>query len=309
MNSYEEMSSVSMPCDEVPQDLIPTDSNKLDEAWAKKTFKYAYCFSTSFAGCTYTDTNELQQWIDIATSVQRELRTLGCTKAHEKILQVVHEYDVYMPSNTDDKQRPTCMDDVITIITDRSWYENRQHAKRALIHMLAYGIFRKGYNTWAIDASNEWLNHQEIVLKYENQHDEHGGLKSKRQGKGFVYSNLVLRASNSIADRIQKSMLSAHGEYIAVRKKHKRHIYESISIHHFTAYLVKPRDMIAAIMTTKEQHIRDIRNAIALGYQNAVTHDDIMHVLHELADKQTRKNAQTGMIFYACYSCVYNFCY
>ena len=41
----------------------------------------------------------------------------------------------------------------------------------------------------------------------------------KRKEKGFIYSNLVLRASNSVSDRIQKCMLSCYGEYIAVRKK------------------------------------------------------------------------------------------
>ena len=41
----------------------------------------------------------------------------------------------------------------------------------------------------------------------------------RRQGKGFVYSNLVLHTSNLVSVRIQKDMLSYYGEYIAVRKK------------------------------------------------------------------------------------------
>ena len=102
-------------------------------------------------------------------------------------------------------------------------------------------------------------------------------------------------------------MLSAYGEYIDVRKKDKRHTYKTINIHHFTAYLVKPHDMIAAIMTTKEKQIPDICNIIALGFQNTGTKDDIMHVLHELAENCTCNNVQTGTVLYVCYYYKYDF--
>ena len=68
--------------------------------------------------------------------------------------------------------------------------------------MITYGIFRQGYNHWAIKVSKEWL------FKYKIRFDEKewnvAASKTTRQKKGFVYTNLVKRASNSISDRIRK---------------------------------------------------------------------------------------------------------
>ena len=144
--------------------------------------------------------------------------------------------------------------------------------------MVTYGIFRKGYSIWAINAANEWLNKRRLrYIENTSTHD-----KQCRRGKGFVYCNLVLRASNSIADRIQKCMLSCYGEYIGVRQKNKKHDFVKINLNHFEAYIVRPHDMIAEIMSPKEKHIRNIRNAIALGMRNGVGKEDVEHILHNM---------------------------
>ena len=75
-----------------------------------------------------------------------------------------------------------------------------QDTKQTLIHMISYKIFRQGYNNWAIKTSKEWLLKYKILIN-ENELDV-GSSKTKRQKKGFVYTNLVQRASNSISDRI-----------------------------------------------------------------------------------------------------------
>ena len=122
--------------------------------------------------------------------------------------------------------------------------------------MISYGIFRQGYNNWAIKASKEWLLKYKILIN-ENELDV-GSSKTKRQKKGFVYTNLVQRASNSISDRIQKNMISNHGQYIAVRKKpscqnNSTHRYEAKRFNKFEGYIVYPCDTFLIMMNPKEQ--------------------------------------------------------
>ena len=252
----------------VPFDLIPVDSKQLDETWATKTFQYAYCFSGDITTKIINNTEDLQTWIGIASDIQLELRAIGLQQAHAKIVDVFRDYGVYLQTSSSCKQHPVNFDDIISIISNVNWYKTRQISKQALIHMVTYRIFRKGYNTWAIEAANKWLHTRNLKLT-----------QGKRRGKGFVYCNFALRASNSIADRIQKCMLACHGEYIGVRQKNSQHEFKKINLNHFEAYIVKPHDMIAEIMSTEEKHVRNIRNAIALGMKNGVTQSHVRDIL------------------------------
>ena len=264
-----------MEINEVPVNLLPIDNKKIDEDWASLTYKYAHCFSSKFRSTTYEDTDDLQNWIAVAESIQLELRELGVHKAHEKILDVFRDYGVYLPSSTNERQHPVNFDDVINIISDKEWYNERQVAKQALIHNIQYGIFRRGFNLWAVNAANSWIKEKRIKLVGSTDN-------IKRRGKGFVYSNLVLRASNSISDRIQKCMLSCYGEYIAVRKKHEKHDYTKITFNQFHAYIVRPHDMIMEVMTTKDRYLKNIRAAIAKGLKHNVTKENIVKILNEI---------------------------
>ena len=91
---------------------------------------------------------------------------------------------------------------VFSIIFNKQWYASRQLAKQALIHMVSYGIFRRCYNTWVIEAANDWIKNKNIKLVGFDDDKITAGNHGRRQGKGFAYSNLVLCASNLIADRI-----------------------------------------------------------------------------------------------------------
>ena len=251
--------------------MIPVDSKHLDETWARRTFKYAYCFSDEITTTIVNDSDDLQKWINIATNLQLELREIGLQKAHNKAVEVFRDYSVCLPGTN---EQPVNFDDLITIISNATWYRSRQLSKQGLIHMVSYGIFRKGYNTWAINAANDWLHRKHLQLKDDNTRS--------RRGKGFVYCNLVLRASNSIADRIQKCMLSCYGEYIGVRQKNRNHTFERININHFEAYIVRPQDMIAEMMSPKEKSLRDIRNAIGKGMSNGVAKEDVSNLIDNM---------------------------
>ena len=73
-----------------------------------------------------------------------------------------------------------------------------------------------------------------------------------------MYTNLVQRASNSISDRIQKNMISNHGQYIAVRKKpscqnNSTHRYEAKRFNNFEGYIVYPSDTLLNILNPQDQ--------------------------------------------------------
>ena len=122
---------------------------------------------------------------------------------------------------------------MLRIIKQPSWYNCDKEKSQRIVWMLAYGIFRGGYNTWMHDVSENWMKGFTITYKdytenlrlgssptWSCQSSEH--MVDQRPGKGFVYKILISRASNTIANAFQNATTSAHSEYICVReKKHK----------------------------------------------------------------------------------------
>ena len=279
----------------VPYDLIPTDSRSLNQDWAEKTFRYAYLFGRNFGSSDWGNTENVQAWIDKALQLQVELRDLGVKKAHEKVISTFREYNVCIPGSV---QKPTNMDDILVIINDKDWYTEQQENKQTLIHMVMYGIFRRGYNHWAVKASQDWLFKYKIRIDDKESIDPQA--KGSRQKKGFVYRNLVQRASNGIADRIQKNMISNHGQYIAVRNKGITCKFEAKRFHSFDAYVVYPSDTLVNLMRPEDQLKKKIRENINLALKNNITYEDVQKILHECCGKQmTIQDEEKGMIMYA----------
>ena len=265
----------------VPCNLIPTDSRSINHEWAQKTFRYAYLFGRSFGISDWQDNQNVQAWIEKGLQLQTELRELGVRKAHEKIISIFREYNIYMPDST---QRPTNIDDILVIINDKNWYTTQQDTKQTLIHMISYGIFRQGYNHWAMKVSKEWLFTHKIRI--DEKALDITTSKTTRQKKGFVYTNLVQRASNSISDRIQKNMISNHGQYIAVRKnpssqRNLTHRYEAKRFNNFEGYIVYPSDTLLNVMNPKEQIKRKIKDSITLALRNEISFQEIEHIVNE----------------------------
>ena len=272
---------------QVPTNLIPIDTKGMNSSWAEKTYRYAFLFDSSFKSTAYEGPEDLQRWIDIAINMQNELKEIGVSKAHQKILEIFNDYDVRLQGPN--KQKPVNFEDIMSIISDKNWYQTNQESKRNLIHMVTYGIFRRGYNNWAISACNTWLQKYNVTLVSDDQADGVSE-KGKRRKKGFVYTNLVLRASNSVADRIQKTMTSSHGEFISVRKKNKGYEYKATKFNHFDGYIVKPIDRLANVMTTKQQHLKEVSKAITLGMKNGVSMEEMKRHIQDIFDENLGTN-------------------
>lgn len=270
----------------IPSDLIPIDNKSLDEEWARSTFPYARYFSNRFTSEDIQYDSDIQAWMDTAIKLQNELKEMGVNKAHEKIVNIFDEYNVKMPGTMN--EGPSNFDDVIAIINDKDWYRAKQDVKRNLIHMVSYGIFRRGHNHWAIHAANEWLQKHHVRI-LQNRVGGTQTSKTSRHKKGFVYMNLVHRASNSIADRIQKSMASSHGEFIAVRKKtrsekYDTYTFESVRFNQYEGYIVYPKNNLLDLMTPKEKMKKKVVDAIKLALQNTVTLDEIDEIVKHMKD-------------------------
>ena len=272
----------------VPFNLIPTDAKSLNNDWAEKTFRFAYLFGRQFGSSAWDNENNLQAWIDKALQLQLELRELGVQKAHEKVVMVFREYNIKLPNSN---QLPTNMDDVVAIINDKEWYTTDKDMKQQLIHMITYGIFRRGFNHWAVKACTEWLFQHKLKLD-DSDINNLSHQKTSRRKKGFVYSNFVQRASNSIADRIQKNMVSNHGEYISVRQKSKgetkmQHRYEKKRFNMFEAYVVYPLNELDNIMSPEDKWKKTIKNNIAQALRNKVTLQDIQAIVDSFGESYT----------------------
>ena len=150
--------------------------------------------------------------------------------------------------------------------------------------MISYGIFRQGYNHWAMKVSKEWLFTHKIRI--DEKALDITTSKITRQKKGFVYTNLVQRASNSISDRIQKNMIRNHGQYIAVRKnpssqRNLTHRYEAKRFNNFEGYIVYPSDTLLNVMNPKEQIKRKIKDSITLALRNEISFQEIEAIVKE----------------------------
>ena len=101
------------------------------------------------------------------------------------------------------KQIPTSLDDVLMIIADKNWYNSKKVFNLSLLWMAMYGIFRRTFDFWLIDAADKWKRDKNI--KYIDVYKE-------RKSTGFVHQNMLQKASTLIQRRIRHTMRHHHRE-------------------------------------------------------------------------------------------------
>ena len=145
---------------------------------------------------------------DDKPNLQQKVTCLLVYKKLTAIFEVFHDYGNCLPSDTNEQQHPVNFYYVTNIIYNKQQYESPQLAKQAQIHMLAYGICRHIFNIWAIDTANDWIDNKTSNLQVSMMITIQLAIMLDIQENFFVYSNLMLRAGNSVSDRIHKCMLS-----------------------------------------------------------------------------------------------------
>ena len=73
-----------------------------------------------------------------------------------------------------------------------------------------YGIFRCSFDTWLMNAANEWK------VKHNIQYTP---VFRERQSTGFVHQNMLQKASTLIQRQIRNKMKHHHSEELCCKKK------------------------------------------------------------------------------------------
>ena len=213
---------------EVPYDLFPVHVKHLRRNnWAQNTFKYWCAF--------HVRNPPLESWISAAEDIIEGLKAMGVSKAQDKICQMMKTYFALDPA----VQECCSLYEVIEVLSKPSNFKDNMELFRNMLHMFQYGIFRIGYNGWAHQAANEWM--QERNICYNGTNDNY----LQRKTKEFVHKSIVSQASNSICDRFQSFSIRRYEEYVTVRHKTVKkcgNCYELIPKtfnHRFQGYLAK----------------------------------------------------------------------
>ena len=277
-----------MKAKEVPVDLLPVHTLYLTRNnWAATTFHHWSAFRVGMVPSVPTE-EELNSWKDAAADIMEELKALGVSKAQEKICNMMNSYFSFEYK----KKTFRNLFEVVDMLSDDTFYSNNKDLFRDMIHMFQYGIFRSGYNGWAIDCAHEWMRRRNIVYD-DTRMGKHG-----RQGKGFVYKLIVNRASDSLCDRLQSMTQRLYSEYIVVRdRKLKRfgneyELQKYVFNYRFPAYLyIKKKHYVA---NEESQIDKDEINKIASLVGQARERGISVNAFYDAMKKYIKNNMTAG---------------
>ena len=98
-----------------------------------------------------------------------KITKFGHSFAMEKIVSVFATYQIFLPGT---KHLPTSLDDCLTIIGNKDWYDSNKMFNLSLLWMaMLYGIFRCSFDMWLMDAANKWKRDKNIdyIQVYKNE--------------------------------------------------------------------------------------------------------------------------------------------
>ena len=154
--------------------------------------------------------------------------------------------------------------------------------------MITSGIFRQGNNFWAHAIENDWLAERNLLLISRNQERivscEDG--KAPRSLKGFVYRNLVSRASIHVMEKVTAICKKQHGKYISVRMTSEQNRYH-FTTHCFNsakAYIIdlKTLRQPEAMQTKCEMTKQSLKRQFQMLKNDGITKQNIEQVLAEV---------------------------
>jgi hypothetical protein len=269
----------------IPADLLPVQQCKYTVEWGRSTFMHAHKFSNKFTSTAYTNDSDVKTWVTVAKEMYEDLKRVGCEAGIQEVVKrASKECGMKLPSNP--TQAPVNVDDVMTVIADAKWHKENTDSKRRIIHMLAYGMFRQGQNGWAHEAAQLWLHKYDITINSTTD-GRLGAAKTslhrRRQIKGFAYSIIVSRVSNTLSDRMISVCKRSHGEHIAVRrtKRNQTSGYTKLLLNGCDAYLVTVPSLHEIDMTLKQQKSLQLKRCISEALAAGVTEDTAVTMVRE----------------------------
>ena len=199
----------------IPKKLFPLVDGEYTIEWAKKTFPYAHMFSKQFTALI-PKLDEVEAWRNKALQLRKAICDEGNEAGKEKVLSVaIHKYNLTMPDCNG--VSPKCIQDVLSIISDKIWYNTEKDIRLEQLYMMIYGIKKVGFNQWAVDLETNWLKRNNLV--YISSKEVKDPMYNTR---GCVYSLIIQVFGNTNSKRFKEIMWRNHGEYIMVRNKQKK---------------------------------------------------------------------------------------
>ena len=255
MNTHNSYSTSSIRS--IPSTLIPIIN--VTSEYAKRTYAYATLFDKErFSTCMHNEDDDLiNSWRAVLSKLQDQLRQQGLESGKQAAVAIMREYKVFLPTTN---HLPVSFIDVIKIISNPTWYNSHLERNRTICHMIMYGLFRHGMNTWLHDLCNVWKT------KYNIKEEQ--DVSIKRHGKGSVWLNLQKRAMHSIQHIVRTAMLNVHGEYISCRdrkgKAKKSMISKPIQCNAFNAFLFMKRSR-PSVQTTSTDLSKNVQCLLESG--------------------------------------------
>lgn len=198
----------------VPLKLLPLNERHYTTNWAKENYCYRFLFDISITSQSYSDDSEVEEWRLQALQMMKEIKQIGIAYGRQEIVNLARgHYGMTMSHSCNSK--PTNIDDVMSIIENEDWYNDNKMYKQNIIYHLMYGLTRSGMNSWLLQEEHKWL--QKHQIKYSQ--DAVGIRKTKL--RGFVYSIMNSKFSNSTIKLFRTVMERKYGEFITVRKPEK----------------------------------------------------------------------------------------
>lgn len=204
----------------VPTDLLPLNEKDVNKNWAEKTYYKSHLFSnTDIPGTQSDHESNLVLWMNTAKGLIKDIKWSGVEAGKRRIIHLaVHKYNLTFPTDNSttscEPLYPVNLNDVIEIISNPTWYNDRKVEKQAIIHELIYGITRKVHNFWLIKEEKLWM--QKHNIKYETKN-----YKRITETRGFVYKLMNSIFSNTTIKMFKRAMFSRLGEFISVRDNAK----------------------------------------------------------------------------------------
>ena len=195
----------------VPLKLLPLNERHFTTNWAKGTYCYRFLFDISITSQSYKDDAEVEDWRIQALQMMKEIKQIGIAYGRQEIVNLARgHYGMTMPHSCNSK--PTNIDDIMSIVENDEWYYDNKVYKQNIIYHMMYGLTRSGMNSWLLQQEHKWL--QKHQIKYCQ--DIVGIRKTKL--RGFVYSIMNSKFSNSTIKLFRTVMQRKYGEFITVRK-------------------------------------------------------------------------------------------
>lgn len=200
---------------QVSSDLISTTRNKITLEYSSYKKERACSLNSSKFQPMKRIQNEadfVAEWQFYMIKIQTELQQFGHNFAMKKVVSLfANDYQILVPET---KQLKTSFDDVLTITADKNWYNSNNLFNLNLLWMAMYGIFRRTFDFWLINAADKWKRDKNI--KYID-------VCKERKSTGFVHQDMLQKASTLIQRKIRHTMKHHHHEELCCKKKIRNH--------------------------------------------------------------------------------------